>query len=254
MSRLNALVVVFVAFCFAVACNQGEFTGGGSKKAAVEGKKKNEADKTDKSDASPEKDDLGNPTKDEPSETPGDNSADSKGQTDGDGVNDLLNGLLGDGGEDTGTAVSPDEVVYGGNKVFHIGDSRMDGSTCNSVVAALSTAGRRYYFEFQVKEADTSVTISVNRICGVDYTDSNILAVAHSGAYIQEQKLVKDATEASITASNLAPGRYAVAIESRVSAEATGEAKAANDVDDYLVGEVRIKGSRPITPGKAGAK
>ena len=254
MSRLNAPVVAFVAFCFAVACNQGEFAGGGSKKAAVESKKNNKPDNADKSDVGPDKDaDLGNPSKDD-DETPGNNSADSKGQTDGDNVNDLLNGLLGDGGEDAGTAVSPDEVVYGGNKVFHIGDSRMDGSSCNSIIAALSTAGRRYYFEFQVKEADTSVTISVNRICGVDYGDSNILAVAHSGTYIQEQKLVKEATNATITASNLAPGRYAVAIESRVSAESTGEAKAANDVDDYLVGEVRIKATRPITPGKAGAK
>lgn len=253
MPRLNAMVVAFVAFSLVTACNQGEFTGSGSKKE-VTAAKKDEAAKSPDTDKRDKNDDLGNPSKDDNDNGPSDNAENNKGSTGDTNVNDVLNGLLGGDDDESGHLDSNGDVVYGGNKIFHIGDSRMDGSTCNSVVAALSTAGRRYYFEFQVKEAGTTVTINVNKICGVDYSDSNVLAIAHSGSYVKEQKLVKDATNATITSDSLEPGRYAVAIESRVSAEAVGEAKAANDVDDYLVGEVRIKGSRPIAPGKAGAK
>lgn len=256
MTRFDAKIVALLAFAFAAAaCNQGEFTGSGAKKASGDGKKQDASPTTDKGDKGPS--DLGNPDKEEDG-GPNDNSDDSKGK-EGDNVNDLLNGLIGDdGAEDTGTAVSPDEVVFGGNKVFHIGDSVMQNGSCTGEVGILSTAGARYYFEFQVKEPDTTVTINVNRICGVDYGDSNVFAVAHSGSYLQEQKLTKGSTSATMTTGSLQPGRYAIAIESRADSQERLAENPKNagtvDRDDYLVGEVRIKGSKPITPGKAGAK
>ncbi len=257
MKRFDAKIVALLAFALAAACNQGEFTGGGTKKASGDGKKKDVSPNTDKGDKGPKG--LGNPDKEEDG-GPNDHSDGDKDKTDnGDNVNDLLNGLLGDdGAEDSGTAVSPDEVVFGGNKVFHIGDSQMQQGSCTGEVGILSTAGARYYFEFQVKEPDTTVTINVNRICGVDYGDSNVFAVAHAGSYVKEQLLVKGATEATMTTGSLQPGRYAIAIESRADSKERIAENPKNegtiDRDDYLVGEVRIKGSKPITPGKAGAK
>jgi hypothetical protein len=87
------------------------------------------------------------------------NTADAKPATGVDGKGAHAPGGLSVGAAAaTGTIqVSPTEIVFGSAKVFHIGDGKYGGSSCQQTIEAYALSGTKYYFEFEVTEADTQV-------------------------------------------------------------------------------------------------
>ncbi len=257
MTRFEVAVVTTLALVFGTSCNSGEFTGSGAKKGvAASQDAKDRNDDTDKNDNTK----LGHHDK-----APEDKSDDAKPNTStntnntstntnpkNDTTSDILNALLDTNNEVTITQPNDDELIYGGGKVFHIGDGNMTATSCMAGILLYGLAGKRYYFEFEVKEGGTSVTIDVNKICGVDYSDTNFISIVTAGQPVATQAIALNATTAQVSAANLAAGKYAVTVESRSGSHDQGANPA--DFDDYVVGEVHIKGSKPLRPGAVGTQ
>lgn len=151
--------------------------------------------------------------------------------------------------------VQPDatDIIFGGDKVFHIGDAHFGAdSECASEIKSYKLKGTRYFFEFQVLEANTAVDVSVNKICGVDYNLTNNVHLQDSKSDLEQKALPKQITSMGFTTRTLQPGKYIVVVESlRAGSENPSSPR---DFDDFIVGEVRIKADKPIKPGRVGAK
>jgi hypothetical protein len=139
------------------------------------------------------------------------------------------------------------EIVFGGDKVFHIGDGRYPASSCQRQINSYALSGTKYFFEFEVLEDSTLVDIDILTVCGVDYSDSNAVNLVGSGSQSLDSRFIRaGALTAGLNARTLNKGRYSVLVESKRNTTAGVEG---GDNDDFLVGRVRIRASRNITPG-----
>ena len=145
------------------------------------------------------------------------------------------------------------EVIFGGNKTFHIGDGEFNASSeCASEIHAYNLKGTRYFFQFEVLADDTTVDVSIGKICGVDYNESNSIFLQSGATNLDQKPLAKGQASAAFSTQKLAKGSYTILVESRaVGAEMPQQP---NDHDDYIVGLVKVKGDKPIKPGKVGAR
>ncbi len=139
------------------------------------------------------------------------------------------------------------EIVFGGDKVFHIGDGRYPASTCQRQINAYPLSGTKYFFEFEVLEDSTLVDIDVLTVCGVDYSDSNAIDLVNSsGQYVDTRMIRAGSLSTGLNSRTLNKGRYSVLVESRRNTTAGVEG---GDNDDFIVGKIRVRSSRNIKPG-----
>ncbi len=139
------------------------------------------------------------------------------------------------------------EIIFGGDKVFHIGDGNFSASTCQRQLNAYSLSGTKYSFEFDVLEDATVVQMDVLTVCGVDYSDSNTINLMQSGSNNLEKDFIRaGVSKTGLSSISLSKGHYAIMVEStkNTSAGVTG-----GDNDDFIVGQVRVRASKNITPG-----
>ena len=144
-----------------------------------------------------------------------------------------------------------DEVIFGRDKVFHIGDGQMSGSSCRFEITMHGLKGTKYYFEFEVLQENTTVDLNIGKVCGVDYGDTNFISLQQNGQSIDQKPLPIGASSAAFTSKVLGPGKYMLVVESKTGSQQAGANS--NDFDDYIVGNIRVKGDKPIKPGRVGA-
>jgi hypothetical protein len=151
---------------------------------------------------------------------------------------------------------NPNTVLFGGGKLFHIGDGAAANSSCLVQVDTFPLSGTVYWFSFTVTQPGTNVTVKVGHICGVDYPDTNFLAIVPGGPgatdFSNHQTIPVNPgdgvnEDASIQGTNLNPGAYALAIKSTKGTAASGQNN--QDHDDFVVGQVEFDADHPITAG-----
>ncbi len=139
------------------------------------------------------------------------------------------------------------EVIFGGDKVFHIGDGRFPASSCQSQLKAYALSGTKYSFNFSVLEDGTRVELDLLTVCGVDYSNSNYLTLIQtSGASLERELIRAGASRADLNTITLNKGQYAITVESTMNNTVGVEG---GDNDDFIVGGVRIRASKNITAG-----
>lgn len=163
----------------------------------------------------------------------------------GSNIVDILQGILGrgqgidSGGGQLGRQPDDNDIIFGDEKTFHIGDGQMTQSSCLETISPYPVAGRQYLFEFDVL-ADGQIAVEIGFVCGIDYSDTNRVYIAQQGQPVgQPQALPVGASTFLIPAMSLAKGRYQVAVESRTgTADPNGNPA---DADDYVLGKVHIQ-------------
>src|SRR5690606_466226 len=151
-------------------CNSSDFAGSAKKERAQKEDKEEDSDKLDDDtdseaklgqegddpETTGEREDEG----DEPINV-GTNSDDANPKTNT--LGDFLGGLLDTKNDDVVDQPNDDELIFGKDKVFHIGDNAMSGSSCLDQITTFAIKGKRYYFEFEVTKDQTTVDITINR-------------------------------------------------------------------------------------------
>lgn len=231
------------------ACNNSEFSGNGKKATGKVEDARQEPKQDHAGDTEPNVDPVATVPSDDVAVPGFGNTADSNP------ILDALAGLLGGAGDSASpsTQVTDNEIVFGSNKVFHIGDGQMSGSSCLGELFTFSLAGKQYYFEFEVTQPGTAINLTIEKVCGVDYPDTNYVSIQQNGAAIVTPQLISaGALNLAVPSATLNAGKYVVLVESRVgTASGIG---GPGDADDFVVGNIRIKGTKAIKPGKVGAR
>jgi hypothetical protein len=145
------------------------------------------------------------------------------------------------------TQPNPNTVVFGKDKVFHIGDGRFQNTSCKDEVSQLPLNGTVYYFDFQVLNDNTLVNIDVGRVCGVDYT-SNSFSIIGS-VPVQQKSVPLSTTNLKADQANLMRGNYRIYLASGWGRDGDS----APDLDDFIVGQVTVRGNKEVRPLSYGA-
>ncbi len=140
-------------------------------------------------------------------------------------------------------------IIYGRDKVFHIGDNKYENTSCKEQVSQLPLEGNAYFFQFEVLNDNTAVDVTVGKICGVDYT-SNTYELYSGNSRVQGRYIQRLGTTASGSRMILRKGTYNVVLSSGLG-RYNGSSQA--DLDDYIVGNVTVKGNQAIKPIKYGS-
>lgn len=137
------------------------------------------------------------------------------------------------------------EIRFGVDKVFRIGDDNYPNSSCKDQVASYPLSGKRYFFEFDVVEPQTMVDISINKVCGIDYVLTNSTRLIKDNQIFQAQPLLRVTDRIQYQSITLEPGKYAVIVESTVNYTEVRK----GDFDDFVVGDIAIKANKKIGGG-----
>jgi hypothetical protein len=138
----------------------------------------------------------------------------------------------------------PNTVIFGRDRVFHIGDNKYENTSCKEQIAALPLEGNAYFFQFEVLNDNTTVEINVGKICGIDYT-SNTYELYSGRNRVQGRYIQRMGTTVEGTNLMLRKGTYNVVLSSGLGRY---NYSARPDLDDYVVGNVTVKGNQAIRP------
>ncbi len=276
LARIIAVCLAATLPLGGVACNSGEFAGSGAKTETKKAAAKKDSPDTEKPQdkGKPEKPEKEKPSKDKPKEKPDKKPVDPGDEGDGAPLDDktpdeplfkdltdnapagpgedtdtsngqpfidLLGGLLSGPGIDSGdlgTQPNDNEIIFGDTKTFHLGDGQMTQSSCIEGISPYPVAGKQYLFEFEVL-GDGAVSVNIGTVCGVDYSDTNLVFIAQNGSPVgTPTPLPIGASSAQIPSTNLTKGKYSIGVESRIgTSDPQGNP---NDADDYILGKVKI--------------
>ena len=140
-------------------------------------------------------------------------------------------------------------IEFGADKVFHIGDNDYDGSSCRRQIQAYNLSGTKYYFSFEVLEAQTTISMRINTVCGVDYGNSNFVSILRGdGTVLKRQNVSAGASLIDFGTLTLDKGKYAIAVESTPNSQKNG------DADDFLVGNIQVSADKNIVQGAVTAQ
>lgn len=172
--------------------------------------------------------------------------------------------VIGSGGKGTTTTDDPSTgkdgitkddkgIEFGGNGIFRVGDGRAEDSSCKTTLDTFELEGSAFSFEFNVLEDDTEVEISVNRICAIDYDDSNFISLIMKEAILSlplplkrevlptQVIAVGDEPLAPFSSSfTLKKGSYAIRVESQKNSNH------GSDRDDFIIGNIRVNANKPV--------
>lgn len=151
----------------------------------------------------------------------------------------------------TDQILQPDQntIIFGRDKVFHIGDNKYENTSCKEQIAQLPLEGNAYFFQFEVLNDNTMVDINVGKICGIDYT-SNTYELYSGKSRVQGRYIPRQGTTVEGTNLMLRRGTYNVVLSSGLGRY---NSSSKPDLDDYVVGNVTIKGNQAIKPINYGA-
>jgi hypothetical protein len=252
--RFAALLSLLLAL---VACNDNNFAGEavrGSQDAkkksepAPEGELGNEK-KTDKADAATA--DVKDADDEGTVEVPVDADQGNNGTVGGDkNILDFLQGLLGSDSDIVANQPDENTIDFGDNNFFHVGDNGFQDTTCKVEISLAKLDGTQFYFEFEVKKDATDVSLEIKKVCGVDYGDSNkvrIINTSDAKPVVEDVVKIGDAP-ITLKGAGLKIGKYMVVVESTANATNNG------DKDDFMIGQVKLKATKPVKAGKVGAK
>ena len=133
-------------------------------------------------------------------------------------------------------------IVFGLDQVFHICDGRYNNTSCMQEVSALPLAGDAFFFQFEVLGDSTDLNIEVAKLCGVDYT-TNTFELYAGNARLQGQAVPGAAPGLVSPPVSLKKGIYTIILASGWG-HLAGQTR--NDLDDFIVGSVTVKGSKPV--------
>jgi hypothetical protein len=136
-------------------------------------------------------------------------------------------------------------IVFGVDKVFHIGDNNYPDSSCKEQIDTYSLSGNRYFFEFEVTEPNTQIGIAINKLCGVDYLLTNSSRLLRDGAVLQVQPVLPPSSAIQYQGLMVGPGRYSLVVESNKNYNKVST----GDHDDFLVGNIVVTANKPIRNG-----
>ncbi|WP_141732725.1 hypothetical protein [Oligoflexus tunisiensis] len=172
--------------------------------------------------------------------------------------------------EKTADATPTVNAEFGVDGVFRIGDGTAGAqSACVGELKSFDLKGTIYYFQFEVLNDDTQVELSIGKICGVDRADTNVVSVIRSDSgteQLPEKVLPTDASQLAqpvwtpFPAFKLQKGTYSVVVTSK---NVLGKPKApgpattpsgVDDHDDFLIGNIILKGDKPIQSVKVYAE
>lgn len=144
---------------------------------------------------------------------------------------------------------TPNTVVFGKDQVLHIGNGNFPATSCMEQVSTIPLSGSVFFFQFQVNQDNTSVSVNVASICGVDF-GSGTLQLAQGTAKVGQTTLPRGAKSLGLPSYVLNRGVYNVYV---YSGKGNGTDGPTWDVDDFVVGNVQVTANQPITPGIFGA-
>jgi hypothetical protein len=220
MKNVLRLTAVALAGLSLVACGNASFFGGGGSKKTVQ--------------TNPQTQPTVNPA---PAPTPTPTPPGSNGTTPQIGPQNQV------------SQPDPNTIVFGKDQVFHIGDGRFDNTSCKEQVAALPLTGNAYFFQFEVLNDNTVVTVNTAKLCGIDYA-TNTYELYASVSRIQGQFIPRAQTSVTSAQIPLRRGVYTVVLASGLGRD-SGEMK--TDKDDFVVGNVVIQGNQAVRPLQYGA-
>ena len=262
--RILLFIAIF-ATAFAYGCSGSDFKGG-AKKAAEDqsvGSKGNpgadDAGGPDETAGGPDTDTLNEADNKDDGDGTGGDTTGEEDPSDGDGgrsifdtINDFIDGFTEDEGDEF---EQPDDgtVIFGANKVFHIGDDGFQDTSCRFEIDAYRLKGTQYYFEFEVLEDETPVNVDLNKICGIDYEDISTVRLLY-GSYEIKKEIMNTPTFSVnlLSGEELDKGKYVIVVES-----GRGDARNPNDFDNFVVGELKVQSQdadKPIKAGRVGAR
>lgn len=147
---------------------------------------------------------------------------------------------------------TPNSMIFGDTRSFHIGDGQFENTSCRAQVASLPLNGSVYFYQFQVMQDNTTVTINVNGVCGVDYVSNTLqlAQIAQTNSKIGQIAVPVGASTLGLPSAVLNRGVYAVYIYSGRGDNNRGPD---TDFDDFVVGRVQINGNQQVMPIDYGA-
>lgn len=147
---------------------------------------------------------------------------------------------------------TPNSMIFGGTRSFHIGDGRFENTSCRAQVASLPLNGSVYFYQFQVMQDNTTVTINVSGVCGVDYMSNTLqlAQIAQTNSKVGQIAVPVGASNLGLPSAVLNRGVYAVYIYSGRGDSSRGQD---TDFDDFVIGRVQINGNQQVMPIDYGA-
>jgi hypothetical protein len=143
---------------------------------------------------------------------------------------------------------TPNEVIFGKDHVFHIGNGRFENSSCREEIRQLPLSGSIYFFQFEVMQDNVLVDISMERVCGVDYS-SGTVQLTRGWRKVGTQNIAPGISALDLPRAELRKGRYTVYVYAGKGDNVRGPSW---DIDDFIVGNVRIRASGEGQVIKAG--
>lgn len=141
-------------------------------------------------------------------------------------------------------------VVFGEKGVYRVGDGQARNTSCKQAVFSYELEGAEYSFLFNVSQDSTKVTLQIGRICGIDSGHSNSVKIINvetnsvAATATLETKVFgeSDETFSPFASSTLVlpKGKYAIRV---VSDHKDGPG---SDRDDFIIGNISLKGDKPI--------
>ena len=154
---------------------------------------------------------------------------------------------------------NPNQIIFGANSVFHVGDGRLDDtSSCYQSVKQVDVSGTRYFFEFEVLNESTTVNISIGRVCGVDLSLSNFISIGNLTKGLLGQTLLTPAANKMgqinpLVRAIFPAGKHWLVIDSTTKNQKDVRTDvSATDKDDFLIGAVTLNADKVIKPIRLG--
>ena len=134
-----------------------------------------------------------------------------------------------------------DGAKFGSTGVFHLGDAKFNGSTCQPQLQELPLSGSKFNFTFTVTADATPVKITVVDLCGVDI-DSNMVSMTGATELGQAPVAIPvGATSFDFPGMTLGAGTYTLTITS--GKNTNNEKFTIGSYDDFIVGQVQVMGN-----------
>jgi hypothetical protein len=151
-------------------------------------------------------------------------------------------------GPNTEILQTPNSIIFGRDRLFHIGNGQYQNTSCKLEVTVLPLSGSVYFFQFEVMNDNTQVQINISHACGIDY-GSSVLQLAKNGQQLAANNLQVGAKSAQVPASTLNKGVYTIYV---YAGKGDGKAGATWDIDDFVLGRVQINANQAVKAGNFG--
>lgn len=153
--------------------------------------------------------------------------------------------------------VDQNAIQFGEDDVFRIGDGTSGiQSACAGELKGYDLKGSTYFFQFEVLEDNNEISLTVDKICGVDRADMTFISLASEDNDAAVQAEISVPTDASnLRATSWSPfqpvklnkGLYSVVVRSKNTVGRVGPVPAGLDeFDDFIIGKLNLTGTKSV--------